>query len=183
MRLISLFFMIIFLSACSSMAYIDYDKNFHFQKLKTFTVQKNAEGVADDPRINTPFMQQRIVEAIETNLLAKGFVKTIKQGDITIKYYLDVKQDIETESSSVSLGFGSAGRHSAVGFGFIVPVGEAYSIDKLILTIDMIAADSNKLTWRGSLANRLATSATPQTITVYVNKLVAAILENFPPKK
>lgn len=182
MRLINLSFLLLLLSACSSMANIDYDRSFDFKSFDSYNIQVKPVRVTEDTRINTPFMQQRIVRAIETSLGKKGFDKTNKKTNLKVKYYLDLKKDFETEESSMSIGFGSSGYHSAIGFGFTVPVGETYSIDKLVLTIDIISTKTKKLVWRGSLAYGLIGGATPDRNTQMVNELVAEIFKDFPPK-
>ena len=182
MRLISLLFVYLFLSACSSMANVDYDKNVNFKSFSTYRIQTKPVRVDDDTRVTTPFMQERIVNAIDVELTNKGLNKINENANLKVKYYIDVKKDIETEDSSVSIGFGTSGHHSSIGMGFIFPVGEAYSIDKLFLTIDIISAKTDKLVWRGSLGYRLDGGATPETYTRMANELVAEILKEYPPK-
>jgi hypothetical protein len=164
------------------MASIDYDKNIDFKSFDTYSLQLKPVRVADDTRINSPFMLRRIVSAIDTSLEKKGFSTKAKKASLKVKYYLDIKSDLETEATGVSMGFGSFSHHSAVSFGFTVPVGETYSIDKLVLTIDMFSIKTEKLIWRGSLAYRLFSGATPDSYTQMVDELVVEILKDFPPK-
>lgn len=182
MRLISLSLIYLSLVACTSMVNTDYDRNTNFQLFKTFNIENKAVRVAQDTRVNSPFMQQRVVNAIETALAEKGFKKTNQSANLKIKYYMDIKHDFETEESAVSIGFGSSGYHSAIGFGFTAPIGETYSIDKLVLTLDMFSTKTDKLIWRGSLAYRLEGGATPESYTDLINDLVVEILKEFPPK-
>lgn len=182
MRLISLLILSLFLSACSSMVNIDYDRSVNFKLFNTYRLQMKPIRVANDTRIDTPFMQQRIVKAIKSSLAKKGFEEKDKKDNLTVKYYLDIKHELETDESSVAVGFGSSGYHSAFGFGLSVPVGETYSVDKLVLTIDMVSTKTKKLLWRGSLASRLAAGMSPESNSKMINALVVEILENFPPK-
>ena len=128
-------------------------------------------------------MQERIVNAIENELVKKGLTKKNENGNLKIQYYIDVKRDVETEESRMSIGFGTSGHYSSIGMGFIFPVGETYSIDKVVLTIDFISEKTTKLVWRGSLAYRLAVGATPETYTRMANELVSEILKDYPPRK
>jgi len=82
----------------------------------------------------------------------------------------------------MAIGLGSYGYHSGIGFGFSIPVGETNSIDKLVLTIDIISIKSNKLIWRGSVAYPLYEGATPETYNQLIKELVTDILKKFPPK-
>lgn len=182
MRLISLFFVYLFLTACSSMANIDYDRNTNFKLFTTYNIQANPVRVDDDTRVTTPFMQERIVNAINSELLKKGYKNKNNKTDLIVKYYIDVTKDFETEDSSISIGFGTSGHHSSIGMGFMFPVGETYSVDKLVLTIDMISTETNKLVWRGSLSYPLDSGSTPEKYTRMANELVNEILKDFPPK-
>ena len=175
-------FMSLFLSACSSMVNVDYDKSVNFKNFDTYTIQLKPVRITNDTRINTPFMLQRIESAINNSLTRKGFFNATKKDSLVVKYYLEVKQEFETDDSGLSLGFGSYGHHSAIGFGFTVPLGETYSIDKLILTIDMVSTKTNQLVWRGSLAAQLEQGTTPESNSRMVNALVEEILQSFPPK-
>lgn len=181
MRYLSLLVLSQFLLGCMSMANIDYDRNVDFYTFTTYQVQKEPIKTGEDTRITTPFMQERIVNAINTELAKKGLIKKDKPASLTIKYHISVATDIETEGSSVSFGFGTGTHHSAIGMGFVFPVGETYSVDKMVLTIDMYST-SNKLVWRGSLAYRMDAGATPDVYTRIVNNLVEDILKEFPPK-
>jgi len=182
MRLISLLFFYLFLSACSSMASIDYDKDINFKSFNTYNLEIKPVRITHDPRINSPFMLRRIVREIHTSLEKKGFSTKAKKANLKVKYYLDIKNDIETESSGFSIGFGSFGHHSGVSFGISIPVGEIHSVDKLILTIDIISTKTQELVWRGSLGYSLYQGETPETYNKLVKDLVTELLENFPPK-
>lgn len=101
---------------------------------------------------------------------------------MVIKYYLDIKQEVEIHDSALAIGFGTSSHHSAIGFGYNVPVGETTSIDNLVLTIDVFSAKSNELIWRGSLGYLLYEGATPETYNRLIKDLVTEILQRFPPK-
>ena len=182
MRIFNIIFLALILSSCTSMVNVDYDKNTNFTSLKTYRINTVPVRVSKDTRINSPFMQQRVESEIKTALSVKGFENLKDKAELEIKYYLDIKQEFETQDSSVSFGFGSFGRHSAVGLGFEAPIGEVSSIDNLVLTIDVLSAKNNKLIWRGSLAYNLYEGSTPETYDKLVKELVVEILKNFPPK-
>ena len=182
MRILNIIFISLILSACTSMVNFDYDKSTNFTSLKTYRIDTAPVRVTGDTRINSPFMQQRVESELNIALLKKGFKSSNNNAEIEIKYYLDIKQEIETQDSSVFLGFGSSGYHSAIGLGFNIPVGEVSSIDNLVLTIDVFSTKANKLIWRGSLGYSLYVGATPETYDSLVKELVVEILQNFPPK-
>lgn len=181
MRHISLFIAFLFITACTSMVNIDYDRSANFKVLSSYNIQTEPVQIDDDTRVTTPFMQERIVNAIANELTKKGLKKVAKDEALKIKYRIDVTRGLETDESAVSIGFGTSGHHSAIGMGFIFPVGETYTVDRLVLTIDMISSKTKKLVWRGSLGYRLDVGATPEWYTRMANDLVAEILKDFPP--
>lgn len=182
MRLISILSAFLFITACTSMANIDYDRNVNFKSFTTFNIQTKPVSIDDDTRVNTSFMQERIINAISNELIKKGFKREEDKADLKVKYHIDVVREFETEEPAVSIGFGTSSHHSAIGMGFVFPVGETYSIDKLVLTIDLFSAKTNKLIWRGTLGYGLDPGSTPERYTRLANELIAEILKNFPPK-
>ena len=82
----------------------------------------------------------------------------------------------------MSIGIGTSSSSTAFGLGFNVPAAETSSFDKLVLTLDVLSAKTNKLIWRGSLASRLFDGSTPETNNKLVTELVTEILKNFPPQ-
>jgi Domain of unknown function (DUF4136) len=183
MRIINIIFISFLLSACTSMVNVDYDRSTDFTSYKSYNIDSTPVRISTDTRINSSFMQQRVVNEIKATLIKNGFKNKIKNADFNVKYFLDIKREIATQDSGVvSIGFGSSSRHSAIGFGLNVPIGESTSIDLLVLTIDVVSTKTNELLWRGSLGYSLYEGADPDTYTKIVNDLVEEILKNFPPK-
>jgi hypothetical protein len=182
MRNLILTFFILALTSCASSVNVDYDKNVNFLLLKTYQVDLAAARVAADPRVDSSFMQQRVVSALKTTLKKKGYESLKSKPDLRVKYYLDIKKEVESMDSGISIGFGSSSHHSAIGFGFTFPIDDISSVDKLVLTIDVLSSKTGTLIWRGSLADYLYDGATAKSNNELVKKLVTEILENFPPK-
>ena len=182
MRIITILLVSLMLSACASGVNIDYDKDANFKTFKTYNVDKTPVRISVDTRINSPFMQERVAKELDAVLTKKGFKYLKDNAELTVKYYLDIKHEVETDDSGVSIGFGRSSGNSAIGFGFGVPLGETSSIDKLILTVDVISSKAGTLIWRGSLGYTLVDGATPETYSQLIKDLVSEILKNFPPK-
>ena len=183
MRTINIIVISFMLSACSSMVNVDYDRNTDFSSYKTYSIDAKPVRISADTRINSSFMQQRVVNELNATLSKKGFENVNKNADLKIKYFLDTKREVATQDSGVvSIGLGSSSHHSAVGFGFNIPIGETTTIDSLVMTVDIISTKTNELLWRGTLGYSLYEGAGPETYTKLVNELVDEILEKFPPK-
>lgn len=183
MNVLKILFISLLVTSCASPVNIDFDKSINFASFSSFTIDKKPVRISADTRINSPFMRKRIVSEIENQFSAKGYEVLSQKSELEIKYYLDIKHEVETqESGGVAFGFGSGGHHSAVGIGFNIPIGETTSIDLLVLTIDILSTQSEKLLWRGSLSSYLYEGATPESNNQLVNRLVSEILNKFPTK-
>lgn len=179
-RYLGLLLTALLLGACSSTVNVDYDQGYNFTALKTFTLQEEPEKIDDDPRLDTPMMQQRLVNAIRVGL-RQGGLREAQPADVRVSYRLDIKQEIESDASGVSVGVGTFSRNVGVGFGYGFPASEVESYDRLVLTIDLHGSDTDTLLWRGSDSRRLYAGSTPESSTKLVNELVEAILKKFPP--
>lgn len=182
MRLIKIVFMLLTVTACSSTVNVDYDKDFDFRLIKTYFVVAQPVRVSTDTRINSPFMQQRVVQAIESNLALKGLKKFNQQSNVKVKYFLDIKREIESQDSGMSIGFGTSRANSAIAFGYSIPTAETSNYDNLVITIDILSVKTNKLLWRGSLGYRLVDGSRPETYNKLISELVTEILKLFPPQ-
>lgn len=168
------------LAACSTTVNIDYDQNTNFAALRSFELQTKPVKISDDPRIDSSLMQQRVVTAIRDALTRKG-LQPATPPDMHVSYRIDVKQEIESDPSGVSVGIGTFSRNVGVGFGYGFPATDVESYDRMILTIDLQRPDGTLL-WRGSDSRRLDSGSTPEKNTRLINELVASILQHYPPK-
>lgn len=182
MRFINIIFVALLLSACAAAVNVDYDYDVNFKSYKSYSNVIKAVRISNDTRINSPFMQQRVVDAIKTTLTKNGYNLSENDASLQVKYYLDIKQELETQESSMMMGFGTSSYHSAIGVGFNIPIGETTSFDRLVLTIDMVSTKTNKLIWRGSSGYYLSEEGTPEKYEEMIQDLVTVILEKYPPQ-
>ncbi len=167
------------LVACGTTVNIDYDQSINFAAIHSFKLETQPVKISDDPRIDSSLMQQRVVTAIREALNRKG-LQAAPTPDVRVSYRIDVKQEIESDPSGVSVGVGTFSRNVGIGFGYGFPAADVESYDSIILTIDLHSPD-DKLLWRGSDSRRLTSGSTPQKSNRLINDLVAAILERYPP--
>jgi hypothetical protein len=174
-------FMAGLLGACASSVNVDYDRAVDFRRLRTFALLDSPQIKTGDPRIDSPLVEQRIRTAILAQLQAKGFQPVAQQPDFVVRYAISIKQEIESDSSGISIGIGSFSHHSAIGFSYGFPAYEVESYDKAVLTIDMLDGKTEQLLWRGSYGKRLYDGLTPEKLDQTIHSTVAEILARFPP--
>jgi len=181
MKLLLTITICLLLSACATSVDVDYRSGVNFSKIKTFQIQEKPVNATTNTRIGSPFMQQRMVEALKKTFTSKGLYFSKDKTDVIIKYHLVIKQGFETDDSGVFFGLGTSTYNSAIGLGYNFPGPQVASVDNLVLTIDVVDSH-NVLLWRGSLGRRLYDGSTPETNKRLVQGLVTAILKHFPPK-
>jgi len=182
---ISLVLLLLFLTGCASQVAVDYDQKQTFQHLKTFQIVPPRVIKTDDTRLDSPIVISRISKAIKGYLLSRNYSSVNENADFSVTFILQSKQEISSNNSGMSFGFGRGfGHHSRGGFGMIYtfPANDMVSYDKAIITIDILDK-TNKLIWRGSTSHVLDSASTPQKNDEKVQKIVADILERFPPNE
>jgi hypothetical protein len=172
---------ILVLSACATTTNVDYRQDYDFSHIHRIGIGASPAVTSSDTRINSPLVDQRIHAAVAAYLAARGYLVVDSNADATLVYQLTTRSGLESRNSGVSFGFGTFGPHSAVGLGYGFPLYDIDSYDEAVLTIDLHDSRDNSLLWRGSASSRLGDGNTPEKLTEMVNKLVADILDHFPP--
>lgn len=175
--------LILTIGACSGVRVSqDYDLGKPLPMMKTYQWQAAAQTATGDVRVDNPFLNERIRLAIERMLNAKGFKKAVGgDPDFLVAYQFTIKQKIRTDDlhSGIGVGVGAHGRHG----GLVLGSGPSVSqVDQGYLVIDLTAADSRRLLWRGKGTRYLPEHANPEKTQQIYNELVEKILEQFPPK-
>ena len=168
------------LSGCSSVSVNrDFDASVDFNVLKTFAWQHAEQPQTDDPRIDNDLNDERIRNAVNATLAAKGFRSADRDGaDFWVVYFVEHQRKLNSGSMSVSMGRGSYGRYGGVGYNTGVS-----EYDQAILTIDILNPSDGKMVWRGVGSRSSYEGSNPAKSTQIVNEAVAKILKKFPPKK
>ncbi len=171
----------LFLQACSGITVSqDYEKEYHFAGLKTFAWKPNkdnAYGVEGNDLVD-----ERIRNAIETNLLAKSYrLVDSYTPDFFISYHMTVEQKITSSgmTGGVSIGRSSYGGYGGIGMSTGSDV-RAY--DQGTLLIDVTIPLGNKLVWRGIATQSVSDHTSPEESTARINETVEKILAQFPPQ-
>lgn len=166
---------LILLSACSSTPKHDYDLNYDFSKLTSFSQ-------IVPPANNDPLSANRIQLAIETALSKQGFIKQETNPDFHVTYGFKVEDKPKDSGFSIGLGTGSWGSSGGASIGTSVDVPVGSDTAKIqIIQIDIIDPKTNKLIWRGS--DRFTFDEGGNAKAEETNATVAKILAQFPPQK
>jgi hypothetical protein len=155
---------------------VDYDQKKDFSGYRTFTWFPLRRPPTGDYRIDDPLLEQRIREAVERELAARGFrqVEDVTP-DFFVAYHLSIEQKLDVYT--VNRGY-----YGAYGYYMGWPETEVRQYDEGTLVIDVADARDKEVVWRGLAVGRVRQQATPEQRTQAVNDAVAAILAKFPPQ-
>lgn len=175
------------LCACSTVRVRqDYDPNEDFSRLRRYAWYPAQPRPTGDLRLDNPLLHGRIQSAVDRWLAARGYrlIET-PDPDFYVNFHLSMqsKLDVRTIDHGYYAGGPYGGRWGGVGWagpGWT----ETYAVqyDEGTLAIDVIDARQRKLVWRGFGTGRLREQPKPEEARERVDRAVAEILEQFPPR-
>jgi len=123
---------------------------------------------------------QRVYNAIDTVLIAKGFTKVESDPDFVAYPHAGTqeKTDIQSWGNYGYGGWWGAGPYGGYGGGNI----DVTQYTEATVFIDMVDNKEKKMIWRGTGTGVVNPPSSPEESTAKVNDAVSRILENFPPQ-
>ena len=160
----------------------NFDRNTDFSKFKTYkwVILKNAAKLDD-------LLDNQIKAAVDAELARKGLTKVEDDSaNLYIGYQAAVGQEKEFTSYSSDWGYGGGwyrgGWYGPMG-GMSTTTGQTSTIYKGQLAVDMYDSANHSLIWRGLGSKTIDPKAKPDKQQKNLQKAVAKILKNYPPKK
>ncbi len=173
-KILPLLLLVAMISSCSSVRVAsDYEKNANFNEFKTFAFFKPGIDKAEINDID----KRRILRAIESELLSKGFTKS-EDPDLLVSIFTKSNQRVDVYNNHWGYGaWGWGGYGPGWGWGWNQPMVSAKT--EGVLYIDLIDAQKKELIWQGQGTGYLTrnTERKEERIKEFTNK----ILEQFPP--
>ncbi len=156
----------------------DFDKGVDFTAYKTYAMK-------DGTPVGQQLIDDRIVNAIDDAMKAKGFTKATSNPDVFVVYHVafDKQKDISTFSSGYGGGYGPYGWGWGGGWGGGTTSTQVRDILVGTLVIDIADAKKGQLAWRGMGTKEIDTKAKPDKRDKSIKKAVDKIFKNYPPKK
>ncbi len=164
----------------------DYNPAYDFTNLKTYAWLDNDKAPGSDARINNDLVIDRVQTAVESNLAARGYVKTSSAAaDFMVSWLGAIDKKLQMQSIDNfyrPYGYGALSRDPFRGGSAMrTTTSSEYEVGTLI--IDILDPAGRKLIWRGTGKDRLRGSGNPEEITKRINEAVSAIMKDFPPVK
>lgn len=166
----------------------DYDLSTNFRPYRTFAWAPEPPQKSGDVLIESPFMDRRIRNAIETTLVSKGYPKADGgRPDFLVTYQLVVKTQVEIDTVGPAFGWGLYPYPYGY-WGYPYPYWGGIDYTTFInqyevgtLLVDFTDAKTHQLFWRGIGSRRVSQQSTPEKSTERINRTVREILAQYPP--
>lgn len=165
----------------------DFDPKANFAALKTYEWLKEPQKPTGDPRIDgNTILEDRIHQAVDTDLATRGFKKVTSNADFLVAYHvsLDKQQSVQTLNSYYGYGPGwgyGYGASYRPGYWAGSPQTYVYEYEEGTLILDIVNPTNKELMWRGSAQDEVHFKSTPEKDQKQLNEAVHSMLESFPP--
>ena len=145
----------------------DYDRAANFTTLKTYTWREGT-------KLPNPLMEQRVIDAVDAQMKAKGLTRVDSGGDISITYHAAATESMDVQTFSTGSYYGCWGGCMSTASTTVRPVTTG------TLIVDMVDARTNKMLWRGSGTDTV--TGEPADSERKINEAVVRMFQAFPPK-
>ncbi|WP_455211049.1 DUF4136 domain-containing protein [Kaarinaea lacus] len=174
--------MLFLLSCATQKPNFDYLAGADFSNYNSYDWVSVDKDSKENHRSKIPFVDNRIISAVDSALASKGMLKISDSPDMLINYHVSVsEQEQQQPRGRVSIGTSSYGRGSSVGFAVSMPVGGTRTYQEGTLVIDMVDAKTKDLLWQGWGSRTVRQDTDPERLTALINEVVAEVLANYPP--
>ncbi|WP_299387563.1 DUF4136 domain-containing protein [uncultured Lacinutrix sp.] len=165
--------LLIIASSCTSVRVAsDYDKNADFNSYKTFAFFKTGIDKAEVSDLD----KRRILRAIESELIAKGFTKS-ENPDLLVSIFTKERQEVNVYNNGYgAYGYGWGWSPFYNNFNNNVSTSTQGS-----LYIDLIDAKKKELVWQGKGSGYLSTTSNVDKREARIKEFVAEIMTKYPP--
>tara|TARA_R110001592_G_scaffold108565_2_gene303214 strand:- start:3798 stop:4343 length:546 start_codon:yes stop_codon:yes gene_type:complete len=170
-------FSVVLLSSCNSVKVVaDYDSNADFNSYKTFAFYK--PGI--DKAAISDLDKKRVLRAIESELLAKGFIKS-ENPDMLVSFFTKSRERVNVNQNN-NTGFGwGLGWNPWMMNGMNNNINVSQFTEGTLL-VDFIDAKKKELVWQGIGTGALKIDNREKK-EARINEFVKEIISKFPPEK
>lgn len=167
---------LVFLTACASGPTVitNADPSADFTSLRTFDFMQPLSTDRGNVR---SLLSSQMIAATTSELELRGWRRDENNPDVLIDFLLETHEQIQTRSTSASVGMHRGGRYGMWGGAVSTPTIEQTTQGQL--SIDMVDPARNQLIWEGTATNRV-TDDIRRNQEEAVQKFVAAIFTQFP---
>jgi hypothetical protein len=174
---------LIALGACSSLPVrTDINPNMSVANCHNYAFADEHVANTDQPSaFGNPLNAERLRQAIEANMAAKGFQKTSdrKSADCVVGYAMGTRQVFDDYYGNFGIGWGWGGGWGRRGWGGGVGFDGPYVRDETRISIDLFDAKSRVPIWHASVSQSVSDLTGPNAVEK-INAAANAIFTKFP---
>lgn len=156
----------------------DYDSDMDLSRYHTWQWRHPVQEPTGDARVDNPLQDKRIRRAVADYLAGLNLVAVGEHPDLYLVYHLGIDRSIRGGYHSTA-GVGGYYHPWYGDIGADMPVSQ-YDQNRLI--IDIYAADTGNLLWRGMGVYLYRTYETPEKADAATQRIVDDVLAQFPPR-
>lgn len=182
MKKLLLVIFIVALTACSSLKVsYDYDGQADFTKYKTYAFTEEA--------LKLPIQQlnrDRVLQAIETELAAKGLTKATDNPDAWIDLHVRAEEKMEATATTSGMGMGYGGGYYGrygYGGGFATTHVDYNKYVEGTLFVDFVDVAAQKIVWQGRATKTIDEDASAEKRAQNITYAIKQIFMKYPPAK
>jgi hypothetical protein len=172
-------------AGCSSIKVrTDYDEMASFRDFRTYAWIENGAEAQGDPAVSSPLTGRRIHNAVDSELIGRGYRRTdgaspdfyLAYGVVSLRR-TDITSTGDPYGHRCYTGYRSY-RYHGVG----VDVQTNHWVESSIV-LDVIDAASDEVVWRGWATADLDSNPSPERVSYYVERAIEKTLSEFPPEE
>lgn len=177
MKKIFLIVSVVILTSCNSINVVtDYDSKIDFKRYKTFAFYKTGIDKAEISDLD----KKRVLRALESELLAKGFMKS-DNPDVLVSFFTKSRQKVNINQFN-NMGYGFGWGWNPWMFN---GMNNNLNIDQYTegtLFVDFIDKDKKELVWQGIGTGALK-NQNREKKEARISEFVKEIISRFPPEE
>jgi hypothetical protein len=158
--------------ACSSLqVHQDWDPAANFNNFRTYQWK-------DATPVKNQLLDQRIVQAVNQQLAAKGLKQVDSGADLFVTYHGSVSEQLNYQTTGYGYGMGGWYGPGYGGVGVSNTTVQQIPIGTLV--IDLVDVKTNQMVWRSTASDDLRQSDNPQQAQSRIDNAVKAMFSRWP---
>jgi hypothetical protein len=176
--------LVLMLSGCGTAVITDYDETYNFSNLKVYAWSEQEKKINQDPLVDNDLMYGRIIDAVDTELMKRGFKLAEKDESADFFVGFHVKAEEKFHVSSFDSWYAEAAcwprcyRYDHFSNHYRDDI-DLWQYKQGVFMVDIIEPITDRLVWRGMVSKRLVNGA-PTQRAEYINEVIESIFTQFP---